>query len=171
MRDMLGVLDVRLAAAHIRGLRGGIFYSYLVFADGREVTARPSDSVALALRTGASIFVREEILNEAGVVIPEEEAGVVIPEEEAGVVIPPGFSTRVDNSPSGSGSGLSEPEDPQAEVELTRQLTDMVAELMRELDETRADNVRLRHQIETHRCGVYTGAREIDHAEVALTRT
>jgi len=28
-----------------------------------------------------------------------------------------------------------------------------VAELERELGETRAENLRLRHQIETHRCG------------------
>jgi bifunctional DNase/RNase len=37
------------------------------------VSARPSDSIALALRTGASIYVREEILDEAGVAIPEAD--------------------------------------------------------------------------------------------------
>ena len=38
-----------------------------------EVSARPSDSIALALRTGATIFASDEILDEAGVAIPDEQ--------------------------------------------------------------------------------------------------
>jgi hypothetical protein len=44
-----------------------------VFSNGAEVSARPSDSIALALRTGAQIFASEEILDEAGVAIPDEQ--------------------------------------------------------------------------------------------------
>ena len=40
---------------------------------GAEVSARPSDSIALALRTGAAIFATDEILDEAGVAIPDEQ--------------------------------------------------------------------------------------------------
>ena len=36
------------------------------FASGAEVSARPSDSIALALRTGTTIFCSEEVLDEAG---------------------------------------------------------------------------------------------------------
>jgi len=54
-------------------LRDGIFYADLVFSNGAEVSARPSDSIALALRTGAQIFASEEILDEAGVAIPDEQ--------------------------------------------------------------------------------------------------
>jgi len=79
MRDMLEVLGVRLTAATVRDLVDGMFYSYLIFSNGREVRARPSDSIALALRTGAPIYVRNEILDECGVVLPDEP---VSPEHE-----------------------------------------------------------------------------------------
>jgi bifunctional DNase/RNase len=58
---------------NITALRDGIFYADLVFSNGAEVSARPSDSIALALRTGAQIFASEEILDEAGVAIPDEQ--------------------------------------------------------------------------------------------------
>jgi hypothetical protein len=71
-RDVLEVLNVQLRTVNITALRDGIFYADLVFSNGAEVSARPSDSIALALRTGAQIFASEEILDEAGVAIPEE---------------------------------------------------------------------------------------------------
>ena len=58
MRDMLEALEIRLTTVNITALRDGIFFADLIFSNGREVSARPSDSIALALRTGASIFVR-----------------------------------------------------------------------------------------------------------------
>jgi uncharacterized protein len=62
-----------LRTVNITELRDGIFYADLVFSNGAEVSARPSDSIALALRTGAQIFASEEILDEAGVAIPHEQ--------------------------------------------------------------------------------------------------
>jgi uncharacterized protein len=73
MRDVLEALDVRLTTVNITALRDGIFFADLIFSNGREVSARPSDSIALALRTGAVIFVTDEILDEAGVSIPDEQ--------------------------------------------------------------------------------------------------
>jgi len=70
---VLEVLNVQLRTVNITALRDGIFYADLVFSNGAEVSARPSDSIALALRTGAQIFASEEILDEAGVAIPEEQ--------------------------------------------------------------------------------------------------
>ena len=72
-RDVLEVLNVQLRTVNITALRDGIFYAVLVFSNGAEVSARPSDSIALALRTGAQIFASEEILDEAGVAIPDEQ--------------------------------------------------------------------------------------------------
>src|SRR5580698_246743 len=54
-------------------LRNGTFFADLIFSNGKEVSARPSDSIALALRTGATIFAAEEILEEAGIAIPDEQ--------------------------------------------------------------------------------------------------
>jgi bifunctional DNase/RNase/DNA-binding transcriptional MerR regulator len=72
-RDVLEVLHIQLRTVNITALRDGIFYADLVFSNGAEVSARPSDSIALALRTGAQIFASEEILDEAGVAIPDEQ--------------------------------------------------------------------------------------------------
>ena len=38
-----------------------------------EVSARPSDAIALALRTGSPIFSAQEVLDEAGIEVPDEE--------------------------------------------------------------------------------------------------
>ena len=42
-------------------------------ARGVEVSARPSDSIALALRTGSRIVCAEEVLDEAGLAVPDEQ--------------------------------------------------------------------------------------------------
>ena len=71
-RDVLEAMEVQLQTVNITALRDGIFFADLIFSNGKEVSARPSDSIALALRTGAEIYASEEVLDEAGVAIPEE---------------------------------------------------------------------------------------------------
>ena len=73
MRDVLEALDVQLRTVNITALRNGTFFADLIFSNGKEVSARPSDSIALALRTGATIFAADEILEEAGIAIPDEQ--------------------------------------------------------------------------------------------------
>jgi uncharacterized protein len=73
MRDILQALKVELSRVNITALRDGIFFADLVFSNGTTVSARPSDSIALALRTGSTIFAQDEILDEAGVSIPDEQ--------------------------------------------------------------------------------------------------
>ena len=54
IRDLLEALGQDAAArCAITDLRDGVFYAELVFDGGIEVSARPSDAIALALRTGA----------------------------------------------------------------------------------------------------------------------
>lgn len=72
-RDVLDALGVRLRTVNIVALRDGIFFADLVFSNGVEVSARPSDSIALALRTGATIYVSEEVIQEAGVTMPDDQ--------------------------------------------------------------------------------------------------
>ncbi len=72
-RDVLDALSVQLRTVNITALREGIFFADLIFSNGVEVSARPSDSIALALRTGATIFASEDVLEEAGVAIPDEQ--------------------------------------------------------------------------------------------------
>jgi uncharacterized protein len=76
-RDVLEALDASLTTVNITALREGIFYAELVFSNGVEVSARPSDSIALALRLGAEIYAHEDIIDEAGVPIPDEQENEV----------------------------------------------------------------------------------------------
>ena len=69
LRDVIGALGARLEAVHITDLRDGVFYAELVFAGG----ARPSDAIALALRSGTTILGEEAVLAEAGISIPDEQ--------------------------------------------------------------------------------------------------
>jgi uncharacterized protein len=73
LKTVIEALGTELNEVRITEVRDGVFYALLVFANGVEVSARPSDSIALALRTGARIVCDEAVLDEAGVVVPVEE--------------------------------------------------------------------------------------------------
>ena len=73
LRDVLEALGIELVQIRITELRDGVFYALLVFSTGVEVSARPSDAIALALRTGTPIFGAEDVLEEAGIVIEDEQ--------------------------------------------------------------------------------------------------
>ena len=53
-----------------------LFRSIIVFASGLEVSARPSDAIALALRADVPIVGAEDVVQEAGIEIPDEEEPV-----------------------------------------------------------------------------------------------
>ena len=72
-RNVIEAFGQRLSQVQITGLRDGVFYAELVFANGSRVSARPSDAIALALRTGAAIYGTDDVLNDAGVKIPDEQ--------------------------------------------------------------------------------------------------
>jgi bifunctional DNase/RNase len=62
-----------LTEIRITEVRDGVYYATLAFASGVEVSARPSDSIALALRTGSRIVCDEGVLDEAGLAVPAEQ--------------------------------------------------------------------------------------------------
>jgi bifunctional DNase/RNase len=73
IRDLIEAAGQELSEVRITSLQEGVFYADLVFASGLEVSARPSDAIAIALRTGSPIFGSEEVLDEAGIAIPDEQ--------------------------------------------------------------------------------------------------
>ena len=73
LRDVVAALGATLHQVRITDLRDGVFYAVLDFGSGLEVSARPSDAIALALRTGTPISASEQVLDEAGVPLPDEE--------------------------------------------------------------------------------------------------
>lgn len=82
MRDIIGTLGAEVTEVRITALEEGVFYATLVFADGSEVSARPSDAIALALRTGSAIVGSEAVLDAAGIDLPDEEDDTASAEEE-----------------------------------------------------------------------------------------
>jgi bifunctional DNase/RNase len=73
MKDLLEAMGQELTEVQITDMKDGVFYANLVFGSGLEVGARPSDSIALALRTGSRIVCAEEVLDEVGLAVPAEQ--------------------------------------------------------------------------------------------------
>ncbi len=78
VRDLLTALERPLQSVTITALRDGVFYAELGFDGGLSVSARPSDAIALAIRTGAVIRTEEAVLAEAGIAIPDEQEDEVV---------------------------------------------------------------------------------------------
>ena len=73
MKDLLDALGQELAEVQITDMKDGVFFATLVLGSGVEIGARPSDSIALALRTGSRIVCADDVLDEAGLDVPEED--------------------------------------------------------------------------------------------------
>jgi len=73
MSSVITALGAELTQIQITALKDGVYYAELVFASGVEVSARPSDAIALAVRTGARIVAADEVLDAAGIELPESE--------------------------------------------------------------------------------------------------
>ena len=70
MTNILGDLGAKLTRVEVSALDSDVFYARIVMAiDGRniDVDARPSDAIALAVRSEAPILVAQEVLDKAGV--------------------------------------------------------------------------------------------------------
>lgn len=68
--DVVNSFDSYVERVEITRVEEGTFYAALILRAEekvRVVDARPSDSIALAVRVGAPIFVAEEVLNTAAV--------------------------------------------------------------------------------------------------------
>lgn len=76
VRDLLAALDVHIEAIVITELRDAVFYAEIrMRRDGQAITvsSRPSDAIAIAVRTGATIFAAEALLDSEAYVLQEEE--------------------------------------------------------------------------------------------------
>ncbi len=77
LKDLLDALSVSLTAVQITDLQDGVFYATLQLTGGVEVSARPSDAIALAMRTNTTIYAEESVLAEAGIPIADEQESEV----------------------------------------------------------------------------------------------
>lgn len=65
---LVEVLGHQLDHVLIQSMEDGIFYAELVMDEGKhQISARPSDAIAVALRAAVPIMANEELLDEVGV--------------------------------------------------------------------------------------------------------
>jgi bifunctional DNase/RNase len=77
MKELVELFDVTLTAVHLTEIKEGIFYATMHLRDSNSqplsISARPSDAIALAVRTKSNILATEELLDEIGIEIPQGE--------------------------------------------------------------------------------------------------
>ena len=76
MRDLLLGLGVGVDRIVITELREGTFYAEIQMTTNgthTNVSSRPSDAIALAARLGTPIFADEAVLEEAGIIVAEDD--------------------------------------------------------------------------------------------------
>ncbi|HEY2637403.1 MAG TPA: bifunctional nuclease family protein [Solirubrobacteraceae bacterium] len=83
LSEMLGELDVTCTRVSVTELRENTFYASITLAaNGREmeIDSRPSDALALAVRSGAPIFAAEDVIAESAIEFeqPLEESEDVV---------------------------------------------------------------------------------------------
>ena len=77
MRDVLLSLDVQIERVVITELQNSTYYAELRLRRGGDVTivsSRPSDAVAVAVRTGSPLFVSDELMDSEGILLAAESA-------------------------------------------------------------------------------------------------
>jgi RNA polymerase sigma factor (sigma-70 family) len=70
---LLEAADAKIESVRIDSLKEDVFYAAVAVRSGDksvEIDARPSDAMALALRTGTQIYVTPEVFEKAGVPVP-----------------------------------------------------------------------------------------------------
>jgi bifunctional DNase/RNase len=78
LRDMIKQLDARVTRVVINDLKEATFFAQIRLLIHRaggeqllEIDARPSDAIALALRTEAPIYVAQSVLDQAQTITPD----------------------------------------------------------------------------------------------------
>jgi hypothetical protein len=75
VRDILGAVDITVERVIITELRASTYYAELHLLRAGErtiVSSRPSDAVAVAVRTESPIFVSDELMESEGIILTLE---------------------------------------------------------------------------------------------------
>jgi bifunctional DNase/RNase len=76
MKNLLDEVGAHVQRIEITELREGTYYANInmrMNGSAYEISARPSDAIALAVRAEAPIFADEEVLTDASILIPSDE--------------------------------------------------------------------------------------------------
>lgn len=84
LRSVVDALGARINSIVVTELKNDVFYAKIILnVDGHEVEvdSRPSDALALAVRTDAPIYVDESVLDKAGILL-DRETGKLLGDEK-----------------------------------------------------------------------------------------
>jgi bifunctional DNase/RNase len=77
LKSVIDELGARVAEVSVTDLTDEVFYARVGLVNAQnerlDIDARPSDAIALAVRTDAPIFVEESILDQAAITLPAEQ--------------------------------------------------------------------------------------------------
>ena len=76
LKNILEEVGVHIERVVITELREGTYYATIQMSSNGssyEVSSRPSDAIALAVRVNVPIFANEDVLSEASIIIKDEE--------------------------------------------------------------------------------------------------
>lgn len=76
LRDVLTEVDIAVERVVISELVDQTFYALISLSSNgssKEVSSRPSDAIALAVRINAPIFAAEDVLDQAGIELKDDE--------------------------------------------------------------------------------------------------
>ena len=76
IRDLLGALGADVVRVAVTELRSSTYYADIVLMHGGQevpVSSRPSDAVAVAVRTGAPLYVADDLMDAEGVMLAVDE--------------------------------------------------------------------------------------------------
>jgi len=79
MRALIRELQGSIEHVVVNDLSKDVFYARVVATvDGRtiELDSRPSDAIALAVRSGSTIYVEDEVMDRAGVNLDDEDSAI-----------------------------------------------------------------------------------------------
>jgi bifunctional DNase/RNase len=74
--SLMQTLNITLTEVFIHRFDDGVFYSNLIFSDGKKqfaLDSRTSDAIAIALRTDTPISMSEDVLVETGTITDDDE--------------------------------------------------------------------------------------------------
>ena len=78
LKNILEEIAVQVTSITITELRDGVFHAVIGLqrnGSSYEISSRPSDAIALAVRLGCKIFANEDVLEEASILIPPDGEG------------------------------------------------------------------------------------------------
>lgn len=100
--NVVSAVGRELVTVRIDAVLEGVFHATLVLDDDTEISARTSDGIALALRTGATIVAEDQVLDEVGIESSEEEDEVAKFREFLDDLSPEDFEEPGSSGSSGS---------------------------------------------------------------------